>query len=536
MGRNYFQKGIIQPILLLAVLGVILFLATLYFAPFKTNLLSNLNPKSDSLAANGFIDTFDGAPGTPQPFLQDPDSDRWDVAVQYRDNSTWQTLEPFEAHHGPDCGAPIDALGKMVTHHDDGSYLNAVFKCKDHLMTSIKASGYGVIYLTPDQILDFSNGEVVVKVDVSTLRTSGRDWWDLWVTPYNENLQLPFDEGEVDLNGVPQDSIHISNDGNANGSGTGFHPVIYKNFQPTTDFQPFSSDYNWFTGYEQFMATSPQQRTTFELHISKTHLKFGIPAGQVDAAGKPVNNGQAFWWIDKDITPLTWNQGIIQFGHHSYNPQKDCPPDPTLKTCYPDTWHWDAVSISNSTPVTIIKASKRMVDGASGNDTVEFNSPAPANANLRFAGIGSIQLSFDGKKTWQAVPKQSSSGNKGVSAYHPEHMSSYWVPIPQGATQVSVRFAPDSWYTGPYQAKDFAIWSTAANESSSSSPISGPVNPSASPVKPGDIDGNGKVDIFDFNILLTNFGQAKMGLAGDLDNNGQVDIFDFNTLLTNFGR
>ncbi len=62
--------------------------------------------------------------------------------------------------------------------------------------------------------------------------------------------------------------------------------------------------------------------------------------------------------------------------------------------------------------------------------------------------------------------------------------------------------------------------------------------PSASPVavKPGDVDGNGRVDIFDYNTLLTNYGKTGSGIAGDLDQNGKVDIFDYNTLLTNFGR
>jgi hypothetical protein len=75
---------------------------------------------------------------------------------------------------------------------------------------------------------------------------------------------------------------------------------------------------------------------------------------------------------------------------------------------------------------------------------------------------------------------------------------------------------------------------------SPSAPISAPVSPSPvsspSPVKAGDIDGNGKVDIFDYNILLTNFGKTGTGIQGDVNNSGKVDIFDYNILLTNFGK
>lgn len=71
--------------------------------------------------------------------------------------------------------------------------------------------------------------------------------------------------------------------------------------------------------------------------------------------------------------------------------------------------------------------------------------------------------------------------------------------------------------------------------SSSPSPtvIPSPVpSPSA---KIGDIDGNGKIDIFDYNILLTNFNKTGTGIQGDINNSGKVDIFDYNLLLTNFG-
>jgi hypothetical protein len=54
--------------------------------------------------------------------------------------------------------------------------------------------------------------------------------------------------------------------------------------------------------------------------------------------------------------------------------------------------------------------------------------------------------------------------------------------------------------------------------------------------KIGDIDGNGKVDIFDYNQLLSNYGMPGASLQGDFDGNGKVDIFDYNTLLTHFGK
>jgi len=55
--------------------------------------------------------------------------------------------------------------------------------------------------------------------------------------------------------------------------------------------------------------------------------------------------------------------------------------------------------------------------------------------------------------------------------------------------------------------------------------------------QPGDVDGDGDVDLTDLATLLTNFGTpsgATRGM-GDLDGDGDVDLTDLATLLSNFG-
>lgn len=52
----------------------------------------------------------------------------------------------------------------------------------------------------------------------------------------------------------------------------------------------------------------------------------------------------------------------------------------------------------------------------------------------------------------------------------------------------------------------------------------------------GDLDFSNKVDIFDYNILLENFGNTTCGNIADIDGNCKVDIFDYNILLENFGN
>ena len=59
---------------------------------------------------------------------------------------------------------------------------------------------------------------------------------------------------------------------------------------------------------------------------------------------------------------------------------------------------------------------------------------------------------------------------------------------------------------------------------------SGTPNP---PGKTGDLNSDGKVDIFDLSTLLTRWGTSDA--TADLNKNGSVDIFDLSTLLSNWG-
>jgi hypothetical protein len=52
----------------------------------------------------------------------------------------------------------------------------------------------------------------------------------------------------------------------------------------------------------------------------------------------------------------------------------------------------------------------------------------------------------------------------------------------------------------------------------------------------GDIIRNHRVDLFDYNAFITNFGNATCGNIADIEINCHVDIFDYNTLIMNFGR
>ena len=332
----------------------------------------------------------------------------------------------MQAMHGTDCAAP------PATHSLGGDYSSHVFQCRDHVMTAINASGYGAIYLTPNQMVDFSTGEAVISFDMSTLRTSMRDWIDIWVTPFADNLALPLEDWLPDLQGRPRNTIHIRMDtGCQGGTNTIFRAFVVRNGIT----QELSTDIC--KSYNQWLTQDAARRDTFELRISRTHIKFGMP---------DYNQ----WWVDANVADLGFDRGIFQLGHHSYSPQKDC------SNCSANSWHWDNVTISPSISFTMIKADRRYLDNNS--QLLTFASPAPTGSFLHFSGTGGFELSWNGGAYSRAV-RQPSTGE-----YHPEHGTSYFVPVPTGASQLRIRFIDDGWYTTDFGmiAKDFSIWSLNA--------------------------------------------------------------------------
>ena len=146
-----------------------------------------------------FLETFDGEPDAPAPW----NPVNWDVTVHSRDPATWSSLDPVDAAHGPGCEAP--PATHLVT-----EYAGAVYTCRNHMMTALRGDAYGVVYLTPSRLVDFSESEAVISFDVSTLRTSARDWWDVWITPYDDALQLPLDlDASADLTGPPRNALRV---------------------------------------------------------------------------------------------------------------------------------------------------------------------------------------------------------------------------------------------------------------------------------------------------------------------------------------
>ena len=372
------------------------------------------------LSPRAFLETFDGTPTRPLPWRS---SSVWDVSIHSRDVETWHQLLPLEAQTGPNC-EPAPAT------HRVREYQDTVFQCNDHLSTAINGAAHAAVYLTPAVITQFSAESITIRFDISTERFSNGDWIDIWITPFDDQLIYPLEPWQPDLTGYPRNGIHVRMDASWN-------TIWYA--EQISDFQAerIAATSNGWQGYETFLPPSSTERETFELTLSATYIRFGMP--EYD-----------FWWVDRELDkPLTFSEGIVQFGHHSTSPAQNCEHENGLP-CKPNTWEWDNILIDPATPFTMLPADARYVD-QSTERTVFFNHVAPKDAMLRFAGIGTnLAVSFDGGESWIAAELQAQSNVAD------EKFKSYWMPIPKGTK--SVTFRGEAWWGGSWHVRDIAIW------------------------------------------------------------------------------
>lgn len=356
----------------------------------------------------------------------------WAIAKHSRDEAFWERIEgPFMAwHHPTNCDAP--PLDHPIT-----SYEESVFFCRNHMMTAVNSSVYGATYLTPDRMVDYSSGTATVRFDVATLRNTKNDWIDLWITPYDYNLVTPLDEElkSTDMQGEPRYGLHIrmtADDRNV----TAFKAFLILEHRSIPI--PVATT----AGYETRFPQSATVRQRFELQLSRTRLKFGMPSPVNAAAPVPP---APIWWIDTPIIPWPATNGVyravVQLGHHSLNPRAD--------GGTPTTWHWDNIGISPAAPFTIINATSRYANPSS--PSVTLRSPAPSGARVRFAAHGNnMEVSFDGG-SWRDARRQAQELNLA------NRFRSYWMSIPAGTRSIRFRGAAAGGFS-KWFVRDISVW------------------------------------------------------------------------------
>ncbi len=335
----------------------------------------------------------------------------------------------MDADHDAMCGAPPST-------HKIHTLEEAVFHCRDHVMTAINSdeSGYAVVYLTPSAMADWRAGPASIEFDVSTARSTKRDWIDVWLTPWEDGMVLPLDGSTPDLNGPPRKALRFN---------------LGDNFAWSIHSYPGDVKISKLHWRDLPVPFSSKQRDKFTITIGNGAIKMEY---------RNVEKGVTML-VDRVPLPksLGFDRAIVQFGHHSYTPSKDC----LLAghgRCGPNTWHWDNVKISPSIPLTFNKIGRL---DAAGSITV-------MPGWLRFAARGATELNW-GSGWVKATPVNGPHGNIGQFA-------SYFVRVPEGVTMVQIR-GKESW-AGAWRAKEISVWDVGAPDVEKSAAV-----PSAAPGK-----------------------------------------------------
>lgn len=352
-----------------------------------------------------FLETFDGTPGAPEPW----NATDWDVFTHSRDRELWTNPAPVDAHHGPACtGVTSEGSDPGLTHIAD-SYDELVYLCNNHVMTTIDGGEYGLIYLTPPARLDATTSGTL-SFDISTLATSTRDWWDVWITPEADALAYPLDAWIPDGQGPPRTALHViqTHDGGTD-PPTGPEDIVIS----VELCRDFVCERLGFIEDPGMPPTSAAVRSPVSITLTPTSVHF-------DYAGKV---------LDATFPSVAWGVTVVKLGHHSYNPFKDGGGNK------PGSWHWDTVKIEPAVDVYQAQATPKR---STSPGTLTLAGPAPAGAHLSVGAVCTLQVDLGAG--WIDATRAPQSTHAA------DHVTSYRHPIPAGATSVPYRFTNDGWW------------------------------------------------------------------------------------------
>lgn len=315
-----------------------------------------------------YLETFDGAPTAPQPFVDGTNG--WHVSATLDTRQNGQYAQ--QAHHGPACQPPLTGIGPSAgaytatNSHQLVTSADTVFQCSNHLMTATGLAGFGDVVLSPPALLDFSGGPARFEWDMSTFRTGSRDWVNFTLMPESQYIKgvVPTDEG----NHNPADAIHVFmggvfggtdvfvacqrvNNTNTTGSLGGCFPDRYVGGN-TYDTWDMVQDANG-------VLPSASRRDHFVIELSATHIKVCI-TGNNTGQTYTYHGASGFCWSDTNL-PTTlgsvWQgHAALVIDHASYNVEKSCSDGVDQfniihnatgdANCPPDTWHFDNISMA----------------------------------------------------------------------------------------------------------------------------------------------------------------------------------------------
>jgi hypothetical protein len=532
--------------------------------------------KSQAATTWAFQETFDGAPTAPTPFK----STRWDIVIDSNDidgimdgqtvpeATGFATDDAIELGHGAHCEPPYNPanpndpnnihtvpvdFNPLGFQQNTRPLLN--FICNNHMMSVAKA-GYGISSFMPRQIFDWGGRTGLIEFETSLYPAQGgREWWDLYIAPPQEILldHVRKDEGG-DYEQMPKRALKFKFGGNK------MNVNLIDNYQEvwgTAHWQKYGCQEGETTCAfpNDTSIDDPRIRRNVRIQVSSTSWKFQL---EVDA-NAPTNppslsyetiEGKRYWTFSGSWPqPLSFSQGLIRWGHHSYNATKD---GNFGRPWSQFTFHWDNMRFDGPVilPHTAFEPTDpHFVDARWDPNPNRFTTPVKINVNVpavdiknpRLVGhINSFLASDDNGDLTNAQGFEQFRVNGGtwqnVKYIKDIPISRTWTSfrnplsnVVAGENTIEFRYplrpTGVTWQFNGFTAKDLEIQIDPVG--------GGGTPPPPPPGKVGDLNSDNLVNILDLSILLSKFNTNDS--AADLNQDGKVDLLDLSVLLSKWG-
>ncbi len=215
------------------------------------------------------------------------------------------------------------------------------------------------------------------------------------------------------------------------------------------------------------------------------------------------------------------------------------------------------VTVSQPGDVTIGET-KVLTSGDSGNANLLIAQNAPLSQAATVKSLSFYVTNAAGKLRLGIYDSSGAGGGPGtlkaqtaeitpVSGWNTANVTSqvslpagtYWLAYLPSDNSLSFEKAEDGSSSGKYYSYAYGslpnTFSASPSSTTSHWSFYATLNTGSLPNKPGDVNGDGSVNVFDLSILLSNYGKAGNSGQGDLNNDGQVNVLDLSILLSNYG-
>ena len=581
MKKLFNQSGIIHTLPLLVIIaavGIISFLLISSTAPIG-GLFGILNPKTQSRAATSGCQ-FLSSPGATAAFCDDLsggakpggragdlDHSKWSIGRFSGDNNNNSTLFRFPS-------TPVSSCKTEITSVNSDNDILVCDSASGHLgqmLVALNAQNYGLLSLRPRQPFDFSGRTGTITFNVDAITEGSLAWWpSLFVT--DEPFSGASDSNQV-LGLIPKNGVGVNFDGdNCGTSNDASQMKIIQLFQ----FNNFVE-----TKLPITNGICVQTKRGFQNHIE---IRLSQTNMEVWASDFSTDNSTTFPNFRKIASAplnLNFSQGYVHYqtaerAPHKYTTQFNI--SPTYANYYWSNLGFDGPVLPKDTGYEVPDALTANPSGGLNVGYALLNNPYSTFTccsqttigpfkipNVNLQGVTSAKLTFTIHPTYSSptfstttiAPHYRLNGGTWKDPNPAPNYTALTVcsgcpGAPVGGSGIpfsfpvalsdltagtnTLEFSTDGTFNSyPPVLANIDLLTFGGNLSSPTPSLS--PSPSSCPKGPlGDINCDGKIDIFDYNILVGNFGKTGIGIQGDLDNNGAVNIFDYNILIGNFGK